>query len=129
MGEFCAPVGSPTDPFGERRDVVWRKFAARGHLEFAVLPDGVNQDTSFGVSRHDGGTAAAAFNQSCTIEERNVAVVQLVVVTGETALCQDGGNAGVEETRLAFRSILSADRHGESQDDNALHYRFMPTPN
>jgi hypothetical protein len=108
---------------------VWREFAARGHLEFAVLPDGVNQDTRLGVSRDDGGTAAAALNQSCAIEERNIAVVQLVVVTGETALRQDGRDAGVEETRLVFGTILSARRHSESEDQETDHYRFIPTPN
>ena len=100
---------------------MWREFAARRHLDFAFLPNGVNKDARLEVSRHDGWTAAAALKQSCAIEERNITVVQLVVVTRETALGQDRCNAGVEETHFALRSILSDGRHSEGEDDDACH--------
>jgi len=80
------------------------------------------------MSRHNRRPVRAAMQQALPIEKRNIAVVQLIVVTGQASLLENRRDALIEETgTISWRSERG--KHGEQQRGVAPHYGFMPMPN
>ena len=93
------------------------------------MADGADQDASLGVAGHDGRAARAALEQAGTIEKRDAAVLELLIVTCQAAALEDRSDPAVEEARVLGRCFLRARRRGEKAGGREPHYFFCPTPN
>src|SRR5258708_7814646 len=93
------------------------------------MPQRGDQDTLEGLSRNNRRAPGASPEQVFPVEERDTGVLELLVVTAQTALGEDRRHALVEESLIG--SIRAED--GNSKPDeavrNSTHYCFMPTPN
>ena len=104
-------------------------FGPGRHLRIAIVADGADQDASLGVAGHDGGAAGAALEQAVAIEERDAAVLELLVVASQAAALKDRSDPAIEEACVFGRCFLRARRRGEEAGGRKLHYFFCPTPN
>src|SRR5216684_366791 len=77
--QFSPPDCSALDPFRQYRDLSRRQLRPRRHLNIAIVPQCVDQLALLRISRRDH------LDQAIAVEERDVAVFQLLVVTTETA--------------------------------------------
>ncbi len=87
-----------------------------------------------GFAGNDCRAARAAAQKALAIEERDVAVLQFLVMAAETAPLEDGSDAFVKELRVPyFRHRRLPGRHERGSEDRpkpgANHYCFIPTPN
>ena len=131
INALFAPRSAAFHPFGECHDVAGGELCTGWHLEFAVVPDSVDQDAVFGLSGDNGGATAAALEQGFPIEERDSAIIQFLVVAAEAAFCQYGRDALVEVARVVFRGRLRGcnGRHCHQGEYDSIHFFFIPTPN
>jgi hypothetical protein len=101
---------------------------ARRHLNLAFVAQGNHEQTAFRMSRHDRRTMRAPMQQALAIEKRDVAVVQLIVMAGQTALFENRRHAFVEKTRIAIGPEYR-ERGQQQRGGKSAHYCFMPMPN
>jgi hypothetical protein len=72
----------------------------------------------------------AAADQAVSVQKRNVAVLQLLVVTAQAAPAQDGRHSRIEVARCIARRVRyhRRERHAPKNAESS-HSAFMPTPN
>jgi hypothetical protein len=89
-------------------------------LDIAIMAQCVDEFARLRIAGRD------CFEQAIAVKERDVAVFQLLVVTGEAAPGQDGRNSLVEEALVA----VCRGKDGEAAEKaQSIHFCFMPTPN
>ena len=81
------------------------------HPDVAVVPDGFDEIAAFGVSRHDGRSVTAAFEQATAVDKRDVPILQFLVVASKASLRQDRCDAFIKK----FCSIFGAGSAGEQK--------------
>src|ERR1700682_5222234 len=108
--QFRPPDGAALDPLRQYRYLTRRQLRTGWHLDVAIMPQCVDELARLRISRRDH------LEQAIAVEERDVAVFQLLVVTGEAAFGQDRRNARVEEALVGVWRIRRC-KHGEAAEE------------
>ncbi len=84
----------------------------------------MDEEAALGIAGHDRRTSAATFQKTVSILERNVAVVQFVVMAAKTTLAQDGCDLSIEEPRPIRRrpSRECRAREKNQKKRNPIHF-------
>ena len=97
------PWGADFYPVFEDCDLLVGELSVRRHLEFARLPDGLDQQALVRLARHDGGAALAAFEHRLARIEPQIIRVLFVAVALAARGDQQGTHLLLEELELRGR--------------------------
>jgi hypothetical protein len=110
------PRRSEPNPLSDCLDRLFRQLAARGHLQFAPLPEGEDHGAPLGVSHDDDRAGVASSHERVAAVEAEACLLLLRAVAAKAALGEHGAHAGLEKLGGFWRIACCGSGAGDDPD-------------
>src|SRR5208337_4485471 len=104
---FARPGSAHLDPLDQRADLGVGQFAIRGHLQVALVPDQLHQETLLWLARENGWAGHASLHERGASIQTQPGFLFLGTMAPETLLGQQRPDFVLEEGGLVRRRFLS----------------------